>query len=74
MKHVVEFKIPKFFGKKKIEEVEIEPELVTEENMNKLSTVMTIAAPLVIGLALGYTVGFNRGAVKVLNGIIIVAK
>ena len=42
MRHVVEFKMPKLFGKKKVEEPTIKEEVITEENLGKLSSTLLI--------------------------------
>jgi hypothetical protein len=69
MKHTIELKMPKFFGRK----TEMDPEGETEVRMkNKdITTVVAIAVPLIVGLTAGYFVGFNKGVMKNSNMYII---
>lgn len=72
MKHTVQLKLPKLWGKKKDES---EPDVVTEIDLEKkeqeISTAILIAAPLVVGCAVGYLVGFKAGVNKGGTNIIV---
>jgi hypothetical protein len=66
VKHTVQLKMPKLFGKKKGNEDG--PEVVTEFDLEKreqeISVAIMIAVPLVVGVSVGYLVGFKAGVHK----------
>lgn len=63
VKHTIELRMPKIFGKKKTkEELEGETEVIVKNA--DVARALSIGAPLVIGLTVGYLVGFNRGVNK----------
>lgn len=59
----VEFKPPKLFGRKNKEEDKGQMEISV--NDKKISeTTLLVGGTLVVGLTLGYLIGFNRGVNK----------
>lgn len=77
MKHTIEMKLPKLFGKKKIEDQgpKITTEIDTKAKTVKVPMVVAVGAPVVIGMAASYLVGHNQGLVKGLKlGQVIVVK
>lgn len=67
MKHQIELRLPKIFGKKKKTE-ESKPEVTTkvfvEEELNELPKSVLIGGLLVVGVTAGYLVGFKNGVSK----------
>lgn len=62
MKHTIELKMPRLFGKKSNK-----PEVTTEidlENNTNISTGLLIGGVLTIGITAGYFVGFRAGVGK----------
>lgn len=72
MKHTVELKLPKIWGrKKKTEDTEITTE-IDLDNTTSVPAVLIIGAPLVIGVTVGYLVGFKHGVGKGGTSIVVV--
>ena len=77
MRHVVELKMPKLFGKKKddireeaagveetiVETIEEAKKTIVDTN-DKFKETLKVAAPFVATLAVGYMLGYNRGLTK----------
>jgi hypothetical protein len=68
MKHTIHLNWPRFFGKKKAEEAEV----TTDINLVNADKYILIGGALVIGMALGYAIGHNRGASKMLQRVLII--
>ena len=75
VKHTVHLKLPKLFGRKKKTNEE-GPEVVTEVDLEKreqdISTALLVVAPLVVGVSIGYLVGFKAGVHK--GGTVVIMK
>lgn len=75
MKHTVEVKLPKLFGRKD-KDISNEAEVVTEIDLNdknkSVPLAVVIAAPLVIGLSIGYLVGFKAGVGRGGTSVVVV--
>lgn len=73
MRHVVELKMPKLFGRKKaIDETEVRTEIDLEDGDKAVPAVLVIAVPLVVGLGIGYLVGYKAGTNKGGTNVIVV--
>jgi hypothetical protein len=70
MKHTVQLKLPKLWGKKK-DDADVVTEIDLEDKEKDISTALMIAAPLVIGCTIGYLVGFKAGVNKGGTNIIV---
>jgi len=74
MKHTVEVKLPKLFGGKK--KIDNEPEVVTEIDLNdknkSVPLAVVVAAPLLIGISIGYLVGFKAGVGRGGTNVVVV--
>jgi hypothetical protein len=72
MKHTIQLKLPRLWGKKKNEEG---PEVVTEVNLekreNEISAALLVLTPLVVGVSIGYLVGFRAGVQKGGTNVIV---
>lgn len=64
MKHIVEVKMPRLFGKKAKDESEVRTEVDLEDKEKSIPTALLITAPLVVGMAIAYMAGYNRGVSK----------
>jgi len=62
MKHTIEFKLPKIFGKKTEQELEGETEFVLKNR--DISRMVSIGIPVAVAFTAGYLIGFNRGVNK----------
>ena len=73
MKHTLHLKLPKIFGKKKEDKG---PEVVTELDLEKkedeIRAVLLVATPLVVGVSIGYLVGFKAGVNKGGTQVVVV--
>lgn len=73
MKHTIQLKLPRLFGKKKTEDDG--PEVVTEVDLEKkeseISAALLVAVPLVVGVSIGYLVGFRAGVHKGGTNVIV---
>ena len=73
VKHTIHLKMPKLFGKKKTSENG--PEVVTEVDLEKkeqeISAALLVAVPLVVGVSIGYLVGFKSGVHKGGTNVIV---
>lgn len=67
MEHTIKVKWPKLFGKKKVDETEV----VTEVDLENKDKYILIGGALIVGIAIGYMVGHNRGSSKMLERVII---
>lgn len=76
MRHTIEVKLPKLFGKKKTNnETEVKTEVDMEDHTVKVSLGLAFAAPLVVGVTAAYLVGYNKGLVRGIDkgtGIVVV--
>ena len=77
MKHTIELKLPKLFGKKAKQEEKVnkEEEVTLETDNEKVTKALKIAAPMVAGIAVSYLVGYNKGmtnAIKTGSNVIVV--
>lgn len=67
MKHTVELRLPKLWGKKKTEQ-ESKPEVTTkvfvEDEVKEVPMKIIVGATLAVGLTAGYLVGFKNGVEK----------
>lgn len=67
MKHTVELRLPKLFGRKKKEQ-EQKPEVTTkvflEEETKEISVQVIAGVTLAVGLTAGYLVGHMKGVSK----------
>jgi len=70
MKHIIGLKLPKLFGKRKIEEDESRVTTEIEVEDEKISKAVLIGVPLA-ALAVGYMVGYNKGISKVATIIVV---
>jgi hypothetical protein len=72
MKHTIQLKLPRLWGKKKNEDG---PEVVTEVNLekreNEISAALLVLTPLVVGVSIGYLVGFRAGVQKGGTNVIV---
>lgn len=72
VKHTVHLKLPKLFGKKKNDDG---PEVVTEVDLEKkeqeISAAILVAVPLIVGVSIGYLVGFKAGVHKAGTNVIV---
>ncbi len=66
MKHTIEVKLPRLFGKKAKEE-KAKDEVTLETDNEKVSKVLKVAVPVVAGVTIGYLVGHNRGMAKTIK-------
>jgi hypothetical protein len=67
VKHTIHLKLPKeLFGKKKtnVDGTEVVTEVDLEEKEKDISTALLVGVPLVIGVSVGYLVGFKAGVNK----------
>lgn len=65
MKHTIEVKMPRLFGKKKEDDgTEVITEVDLEKKEDDISRALVIAGTLTAGLTIGYLVGYNRGVVR----------
>jgi hypothetical protein len=72
MKHTVQLKLPKLWGKKKDSDgADVVTEIDLEKKENDISTALLVATPLVIGCTIGYLVGFKAGVQKGGTNIIV---
>lgn len=78
MKHTIQLKMPKLFGKKK-EEVEKAPDVTTEVHIEEvinvpkdMTKVVKYGGILAVGLTVGYLAGFKEGVNK--GGNIVIMK
>lgn len=78
MKHTIQLKMPKLFGKKK-EECSKEPDVTTEVHIEEVikipkevPQVVKMGGVLAIGLTVGYLAGFKDGVGK--GGNVVVMK
>lgn len=73
VKHTIHFKMPKIFGKKKAERdgTEVVTEVDLENKEQDISAVILVAAPLVVGVSIGYLVGFRAGVHKGGTNVIV---
>lgn len=65
VKHTVQLKLPKLWGKKRTDGED--SDVVTEVDLDKekyVQDAIKIGVPLVIGLSIGYLVGFKAGVHK----------
>jgi hypothetical protein len=72
MKHTIQLKMPKLFGRKKNEDG---PDVVTEVDLTKkeqeISVAILVAVPLIVGVSVGYLVGFRAGVHKGGTNVIV---
>ena len=67
MRHIVEVKMPKIFGKKKVKD---ETEVRTHVDLDEVSTTIDIPKPLFVGslvlagITVGYLAGYRQGVEK----------
>lgn len=71
MKHTIELKLPKLFGKKKKDD-ETEVTTAVEVDDKTISTIVSVGVPLAIGLSVGYLVGHHKGVSKQLTSVVVV--
>jgi hypothetical protein len=72
MKHTIHFKIPKLWGKKKGSDgTEVVTELDLKDKESDLSAAILVAAPLIVGVSIGYLVGFRAGVHKGGTNVIV---
>lgn len=72
VKHTIHFKLPKLFGKKKVNDsTEVVTEVDLEDKEQDISTAILVAAPLIIGVSIGYLVGFRAGVHKGGTNVIV---
>lgn len=65
MKHTIEVKFPKIFGKKKkVDEPDVKTEVDLEEEFSNLPLPWIVGGTLVVGLTIGYLVGHRNGVMK----------
>ncbi len=73
MKHTIQLKMPRLFRRKRTEEEG--PEVVTEVDLenkeNEISAALLVAVPLVVGVSIGYLVGFRAGVHKGGTNVIV---
>lgn len=67
LKHTVQIKLPKIFGRKKEEGPEVTTEIHLEDSIIDLQKALKVAAPFAATLAVGYLIGNNRGLKKALE-------
>lgn len=67
MKHTVQIKLPKIFGKKKEEGPDITTEIHLEDSIVELVELGKKATPYVVVLSFGYLIGSNRTMKKALK-------
>ena len=71
MKHTIELKFPKLFGKKKSEKVEsVHTEIDVAEEVKEIPVPVLVAGVAVVSMTAGYLVGFKRGVEK--SGVTII--
>jgi hypothetical protein len=71
VKHTVQLKLPKLWGKKKDTDGS---DVVTEIDLEKekdITQMLSIAVPVVIGISIGYLVGFKAGVQKGGTNVIV---
>ena len=73
MRHTVHLKMPKLFGKKKTEEDTntVVTEIDLKDKENDITAALLVVTPLVVGVGIGYLVGFKAGVNKGGNVIVI---
>jgi hypothetical protein len=72
MKHTVQLKLPKLWGKKRTDDgADVVTEIDLENREKDISTALLIATPLVVGCTIGYLVGFKAGVHKGGTNIIV---
>lgn len=73
VKHTVHLKLPKLWGKKKTEGdgTEVVTEVDLEKKESDISAAVLVVAPLVIGVSIGYLVGFRAGVNKGGTNVIV---
>jgi hypothetical protein len=65
MKHTVHLKFPRLWGKKKGSDgTEVITEVDLKDKESDISAAVLVAAPLIIGVSIGYLVGFRAGVHK----------
>jgi hypothetical protein len=68
VKHTIHLRLPRLniFGKKKtnVDGTEVVTEVDLEEKEKDISTALLVGVPLVIGVSVGYLVGFKAGVNK----------
>ena len=68
MKHQVELRLPKLFGKKKVEGEEETPEVVTkvyiDDEVKEIPLPVLLVVTLAVGVTAGYFIGFRQGVHK----------
>lgn len=67
MKHVVQIKLPKIFGKKKENEPDVTTEIHLEDSVMDLKDVAMKVAPFAGTLAVGILIGNNHALKKALK-------
>lgn len=72
IKHTIELKLPKIFGKKKVDETGAKTEVKTEINLENKEQYIIIGTSLALGLTVGYLIGHHRGINKMLNRVFVV--
>ncbi len=72
MKHTVHLKMPKLFGRKKEDDThEVVTEVDLEKKEQEISAAILVAVPLVVGVSIGYLVGFRAGVHKSGTNVIV---
>lgn len=63
MRHTVELRLPRFFGKKKeVEKPEVTTKVFVDEEVKEIPLQVVVGVTLVTGLGLGYLIGHRAGA------------
>lgn len=65
MRHTIQLKMPKLFGRKKANDgADVVTEIDLEDKESDISTALLVGVPLAVGLTVGYLVGFKAGVHK----------
>lgn len=73
MKHTIELRFPRLFGRKKEGDgTDVRTEIDLYGKDKSVPTALLIAAPLVLGITVGYFVGFKSGVNKGGTKVIVV--
>lgn len=65
MKHTVELRLPRLFGKKKDEnKPEVTTKVFVDDEVREIPLQVIVGTTLVIGLGVGYLIGFRSGSMK----------
>ena len=64
VRHQVELRFPKLFGKKKDEKPEVTTKVFVEEEIQEVPLPILLGTTAVFCLSLGYLVGFRHGVTK----------